>query len=65
MIKPVTLPPATKVRVFAGNFNPGFARKDTDVTTRKIPKISFRTGCGRTPIRNAPSKLKSTLGTPN
>jgi hypothetical protein len=54
-----------KVPVFAGNFNPGFARKDIDVATRKIPSISFRTGCGRTPIRNAPTKLKRTLGTPN
>jgi hypothetical protein len=64
-MKPVALPPAMNVRVFAGNLNPGFTRKDTDVATRKIPKMSFNTGCGRTPIRNAPSKLKSTLGTPN
>jgi hypothetical protein len=33
MIKPVALAPAMDVRVFAGNFKPGFARKDTDVTT--------------------------------
>jgi hypothetical protein len=27
--------------------------------------MSYRKGCGKTPIRNAPSSLKSTLGTPN
>lgn len=65
VIKPVTLPPATNVPVFAGNFNPGLTKKDVDVTTRKMPKISFSKGCGRTPIRKAPRRLKRTPGTQN
>jgi hypothetical protein len=65
VMKPVALPPAINVRLFAGNFNSGFTRKDTDVTTGEIPKMSFRIGCGRIPIKNAHTKLKRTLGTPN
>jgi hypothetical protein len=65
VIKPVALPPAIKVPVFVGIFNSGFLKNDADVVMRKIPKMSFKICCGRTPIRSAPSKLKRMLGTPN
>lgn len=32
VIKPVMLPPAIKVPLFVGNFSPGLARNDADVT---------------------------------
>jgi hypothetical protein len=65
VIKPVALPPAIKVPVFAGIFNPGFIKKEADVVMRKIPRTSFRTCCGRTPISSAPTRLNRMLGTPN
>ncbi len=63
VINPVTLPPTMNVPVFWGNFNPGFAKNAIDVIIRKIPSVSFSAGWAMIPLRKAPSKLSSRLGT--
>ena len=65
VMKPEILPPVIVVLVFAANFSDGLSRNKTDNAIKNIPRISCKILCAIAPTREAPKKLRTTLGIPN